>query len=71
MEVLNFKSGRDIKETLNNIESEIEKLDCVMIVGLYKDGGQILEVSKSSGYEKTFMVQFANAWINNWFRLKD
>lgn len=41
--------------------------EAVMVLVLLKDGGQALIGSRASMYQKVWLVQFAQAWVNRWF----
>lgn len=59
----------DIMSALNNIAAEVDQLDGVIILALKKDGGQRMETSTMSGFQKAFLCQFLNAWMTKWFRI--
>lgn len=64
----------DIKKTLEDFIAEfedLEKLDCLVILGTLKDGGQILRTNNSSAYQKAFLLQFFQSWFHSWFKIGD
>lgn len=63
--VLEHKS--DVREALQLMLQEADKLEGVMILGLTKEGGQMMQTSTMSGYQKGFLIQFATAWMSKWF----
>lgn len=58
----------DVKETLEEFNKKADDFEAIIIVGLKKDGSQLLETSSCSAYKKFFLLAFANSWMNNWFR---
>ncbi len=64
---LQFKT--DVRETLNSVQEIAENLDGVIVMGLRKDGQQMLLSSTMNGMQKAFLVGFANAWMASWFGL--
>ena len=61
----------DVKEVLEDALKWSEGMKCIMIIGIDRDGGQVLRTSTISGYEKAFMICFLNAWMADWFSLAD
>ena len=57
----------EIKEVLAEVGEMAESLDCVIVLGLFKDSSQLLRTTSISGMEKAFLCQFFSAWMNNWF----
>lgn len=60
----------DVRDTLEKAIKECDDLQSVMILGLAKDGRQMLTTSTMSSVEKTFLLAFANAWMAKWFDIK-
>ena len=59
----------DVKEVLSEVIGDSENIECVMVIYLTKDGNQHLKTSSANGYKKAYLVQFLNAWMNNWFSI--
>lgn len=66
---LNFDT--DVEERLSEALKIANELQGVIIIGMFKEGGQYLCSSKMTGMEKSFLVQFANSWINSLFDFKN
>lgn len=60
-----------VEEVLAEVFEEADSLKGVMIIGLYKDGSQMLRTSRISGYEKAYLVQFVNAYMASHFVFTD
>lgn len=71
MEVIEFDQKKKIKETIEDVLKESDSLQCIVVLGLYKDSSQMLRTSHSSAMEKSFLLAFFHAWMNKWFMLGD
>ena len=58
----------DVEKTLEQSLASAKSLGGVMILELNKDGSQRLLTSSLSMHEKAFLVAFAQAYINEWFK---
>lgn len=54
--------------TLKAMLVRYQEFDGVIVISLNKDGSQHLMASRMSMHEKCFLIQFAQNWINSWFR---
>ena len=61
----------DVKETLESALGHAEGFECVVVIGITKDGQQWLRGSTSNAYQKSFLFTFHQACMNDWFRLGD
>lgn len=61
----------DVKEVLADAMEWADGMKCIMVVGINKDGQQVLRTSTMNGYEKAFLVQFLNAYMTQWFNLEE
>lgn len=70
MNVVDIKPrNEEVKETLKKVMDENPSLEAVVIIGIYKDGSQLLQTSQCNAHEKAFMCQFFNAWMVRCFNL--
>jgi hypothetical protein len=69
VKVIEFEQKSDVKDALELTLKEAPDLDCVLILGICKDGSQLLRSSTMSAMEKSFLCAFLNAWMTKWFRL--
>lgn len=61
----------DVKEILDDALTWAEDMQCIMLVGISKEGNQILRTSTMNGMEKAFCISFMNAYLNAWFSLEE
>lgn len=69
MKVLRFKNESDVKKTLEEVINQSDNLECVVVLGLYNDGSQMLRTSNCSAMQKAFIHSFFSAWLVKWFQL--
>lgn len=60
-----------VKETLQDVLDQSDQLDCVVVLGIYKDQSQLLRTSNASAEQKSFLFCFYQAWMTKWFKLVD
>lgn len=61
----------DVFETLSEAIKFEKELDGVIVIGLLKDGSQMMRSSTMNAMQKSFLVQFLNSWMNRWFAFDD
>ena len=66
-----LKFETDVKKTIDDALQRSELMQGVIIIGLLKDGSQYLATSTMSGMEKSYLVSFANAYLNDYFNFKE
>lgn len=59
---------QSVEESINHFLERKDSFECVMLVGVNKDGSQYAVTSNCDAYKKAFMVQFAMAMMQNWFK---
>lgn len=69
--LVKLESKSDVKEAIDQVQSVADDLDMVMILAIDKSGKQHLWTSTGSMLQKSFLVQFLNAWAAKWFGLED
>lgn len=71
MNIVEMRKDESVKEALQFCLKRADQFECVMIVALNSDGRQFLRSSHCSGMQKSFMISFAQSWLNKWFGLED
>lgn len=66
MKVLELKRD-DCAKFLREIADDNPSLEGVIVLGIYKDGTQMIRTSSMSHYEKCFLLAFFQAWLGSWF----
>lgn len=62
---------RQVKGCLEQVLSEADGLETVIVLGIQKNGKQYLRTSAVSQMEKCFLLQFFTAWVTGWFAFGD
>ncbi len=58
------------KEALELILKDAENIECVVILGLRKNGQQMIQTSDSTAYQKSFVLNFFQAWMLRYFNFE-
>ena len=61
----------NVTSTLEDAVKMAEELDGVVVLGLKRDGTQVLLTSNFSAMGKALLLAFFQAWMTRWFSLGD
>lgn len=62
-----IKAPNDCKEALESAASQVDSMDCLVILWIAKDGSQHMQMSNCSMQEKSLLLAFFQAWATRWF----
>jgi len=70
MKLVEIDTTKNVNETIDDFKKELsQKVDCVIILATDREGRQYLRSSSMNHLERSFLCQFFNAYLNQWFDL--